>query len=329
MACLAVLLALPFLLGLGCALVQVWRGPARPSFSHARHVKEKKLECQDCHADFETSDKAGMPIPEICEPCHKGKDEGKPPLSRADAFLKDGQPDWSYVTRLSDEVIFSHQVHQKKGVACNQCHRGIEDSTQVTSRLALKMSDCVSCHALQGVSSDCAVCHRTIRKEVAPESHLLSWQEVHGRTVLADRGARDSCNLCHTESQCAACHLETPPRSHTNFWRQRGHGVAVRVDREECRTCHQVDFCDRCHRETAPRNHTGSFASALETHCLTCHTPLRNEACYVCHKGTPGHLQATPMPASHNPAMNCRQCHGVGQVLPHVDNGSDCTSCHR
>jgi hypothetical protein len=29
------------------------------------------------------------------------------------------------------------------------------------------------------------------------------------------------------------------------------------------------------------------------------------------------------------PSMNCRLCHGAGVPLPHVDNGSDCNSCHR
>jgi hypothetical protein len=62
---------------------------------------------------------------------------------------------------------------------------------------------------------------------------------------------------------------------------------------------------------------------------MGCHQPLGNESCAVCHKGTPSHALATPKPPGHNPAMNCRMCHGNGQPLPHFDNGDDCNSCHQ
>jgi len=54
------------------------------------------------------------------------------------------------------------------------------------------------------------------------------------------------------------------------------------------------------------------------------------ESCFVCHKGTPSHNLAPPMPAfpPHNAAMDCRSCHGVTAPLPHVDNGDSCTFCH-
>jgi hypothetical protein len=63
-------------------------------------------------------------------------------------------------------------------------------------------------------------------------------------------------------------------------------------------------------------------------HCLTCHEQLSESACSVCHKGTPDHRLAAPKPANHTAGLNCRQCHGHGQPLPHVDNGTDCNSCH-
>ena len=48
----------------------------------------------------------------------------------------------------------------------------------------------------------------------------------------------------------------------------------------------------------------------------------------VCHKDTRSHALAAPKPAWHTPAMNCRQCHGVSQPLPHVDKGDNCNLCH-
>lgn len=329
-AATAIVAALCVLVAAGCHLIEL-AAPTSPTFSHATHVKEKKLDCADCHSDYETSDQAGMPFMELCAPCHGAKDDAKPPLQRAAAFLKDskdGEPLWSQVTRLPDEVRFSHQVHHAKEVACAECHRGIEESTRVTDRLAIGKPECMDCHARRGISNDCAVCHETIRRDIAPASHRLNWLGVHGQHVRSDRRTRSDCNLCHTEDQCSSCHQEMAPRTHTNFWRQRGHGVATSIDRDDCRTCHQVDFCDRCHQDTAPRSHTGSFASSLQTHCLGCHTPLSGEPCLVCHKGTPSHFDAD-LPLDHNPGMNCRQCHGAGVAFRHVDNGDTCVACHR
>jgi hypothetical protein len=71
------------------------------------------------------------------------------------------------------------------------------------------------------------------------------------------------------------------------------------------------------------------FGSPQNTHCLSCHLPLQGEGCFTCHKGTPSHQTAAPMPANHLPSMNCRQCHGLTAPLPHPDNGSLCTACHK
>jgi hypothetical protein len=312
----------------GCHIFRLG-GPERPAFSHRFHVVEKKLDCADCHADYEESDEAGMPFPEICEPCHSDLDKGKPPLERASAlFPPEGEPAWTLVTKLPEEVIFSHRVHHEKKVECSECHRGVSESEAVSSRLAIGKPECMDCHARRGASNECAVCHQTIRKDVAPESHGLAWMRTHGQAVRSDRRTRSDCSLCHAEASCSSCHQEVPPQNHTNFWRQRGHGVAAAMDRDNCKACHQADYCERCHREVEPRSHMGTFASTMQTHCLSCHAPLSGESCGVCHRGTPSHFLAT-LPPSHNPGMNCRQCHGVGEPLPHVDNGDSCISCHR
>jgi hypothetical protein len=102
------------------------------------------------------------------------------------------------------------------------------------------------------------------------------------------------------------------------------------MDRESCAVCHQRDFCDRCHASTEPMNHVGAFGGTLSTHCLGCHFPLSaEEGCGVCHKATPSHLLAAPKPPDHVPGMNCLQCHGIQQPLPHVDKGDDCNTCHK
>ena len=75
-------------------------------------------------------------------------------------------------------------------------------------------------------------------------------------------------------------------------------------------------------------SHTGSFGGTTSNHCVGCHLPLATTECYTCHKSTPSHETATPLPAGHTAGMNCRMCHGHGQPLPHADKGDACSTCH-
>jgi hypothetical protein len=317
----------------GCMLFSGKGDPERPlAFDHAVHVKEG-LECTDCHAGASDSDEPGMPGAAQCQLCHANLDKDKPPEKRAASLFTDGKFQAVHASRLPDEVIFSHSAHVGRGTDCAACHRGIEASTRIGPGMRIGMDDCNACHAgkatPRGTSQECAVCHKEIRKDVAPPSHAQSWKKMHGQVA---RGAGDAiderCSLCHTESTCTTCHMSEMPGNHDNFWRIKGHGIAAEIDRVNCMACHRPDSCERCHADTLPLSHVGTWGAPLDTHCLSCHFPLQSETCVVCHKGTPSHQTATPLPPGHNPGMNCRQCHGVTQPLPHVDNGSTCTTCH-
>ena len=85
-----------------------------------------------------------------------------------------------------------------------------------------------------------------------------------------------------------------------------------------------------CHSQTPPVNHVGQWGGRRSLHCGSCHLPgLREEGCYLCHKGAPSHKSATPLPPDHLPGMDCRQCHGVSIRLPHFDNSDACSACHK
>lgn len=329
----------------GCAVVQelaIYRKrPVR--FSHATHGKRadagdgkagaagKKadLECADCHRKFTDSDDAGMPRPKSCRLCHKGREHFKQYLR---PFLVEGKVLWTQVTDLSDEIIFSHKLHHEKKVACENCHQGITTSTAVSAALRSSKDDCLDCHVTHKVSGECGVCHRSIDREWTPPSHRRNWKRFHGQVVRAGKNPpfANRCSLCHTDASCSSCHQDEPPRNHTSHWRHRGHGITAGIDRDNCATCHRTDFCDRCHRDTAPRNHTASWGSPRDRHCFTCHLPLQNEQCFVCHKSDPSHQAAPIMPGNtlhaKATAANCRACH-FG-TMRHGDNGDNCRLCH-
>lgn len=328
----ALALGAAFLALAGCVFFQ-GNGTVRRSFAFSHRVHtEQDIACTDCHLSAESNDEPGLPALGACKLCHTEIDKDKAADRKVDA-LYDGKSFKAVQrTQVAGDVMFPHLKHVGAGLECGACHVGIEKNEDALELPKVSMDACISCHAAKGASTDCATCHKEIRADVRPPSHGGNWTRMHGDVCKAgsDRSA-DRCQMCHQETSCASCHLTNPPQSHTQQWRRVGHGVAASLDRASCQTCHQPSTCETCHSETKPRSHVGTFGAPRDSHCLTCHEPLSGENCSTCHASAPSHSLATPKPASHNPAMNCRQCHLPGGTLPpmpHVDDGSNCNRCH-
>ncbi|HLX59853.1 MAG TPA: cytochrome c3 family protein [Planctomycetota bacterium] len=351
------LLSLPFcavvvaLIGLAGCEQHTDRGAPAPQdapyttrhvpFNHKVHVIGEEIKCDICHKTAAKEAAAGMPTFKSCNKCHEGIDAKKPPERSIQKFLVDGKAEFSHVTQLvsiaPDTIKFSHKTHVDAKLQCTTCHKGIDVSTTlIPSKIKLTMNQCIDCHSKQhvgeNVSNNCQICHTYIDRKWKPESHLVNWQKIHGRQAnFVTKGTTESCDLCHrNETMCIKCHRETPPSNHTNFWRERGHGVNADFDRAQCKVCHTEDSCLRCHQTIAPQSHKGTFDNK---HCLGCHFPLKEEGCITCHKNTNSHLQAArvPMNAVHAKAtaLLCRDCHFGPKLLPHADNGDNCLLCHK
>jgi hypothetical protein len=321
----------------GCILVGTLDPGEKPfAFSHSLHMAQSGLECNDCHSRWEDEEDPGMPRAAQCALCHAELDSTKPPERQVATLFGEEGYRAAGAVRQSAEIVFSHQSHATRAQDCNACHADVaRDDGELASRgesMRMSMDDCLTCH--EGIAgpaqADCAACHVEIRAGLAPPSHRANWKRYHGGVVRGRSEERsDMCALCHKPSECATCHSIELPENHNNYWRRRGHGLTASMDRDGCKTCHDEDSCNRCHEEIRPVSHTASWGEPTDRHCLSCHEPLRSTTCNVCHKSTPSHDTATPLPPDHTPAMNCRQCHGNGQPLPHVDNGQTCTSCHQ
>lgn len=315
----------------GCALYEALvPGEPRYAFSHARHVVDEGLACEDCHAPSEEGGLPSMPVAAQCNLCHQELDAEKPPERRIEVLLDGNKVKASRRGGLGGDVIFAHGQHLGAGLECASCHSTMETNTDVLTLPRAQMASCTDCHVERQLASDCATCHRQIRSDVAPAGHDALWTRTHGMTVRAGHeDTASDCSLCHTESSCTACHLSVMPQSHTDYWRRRAHGISASLDRSSCMTCHRDDSCVRCHSESRPSSHVGNFGGVTSRHCTGCHFPLEGESCATCHRATPSHDLATPKPPDHLPSMDCRMCHGAGQPLPHVDNGDNCNICHR
>lgn len=284
-----------------CSLWQVLNEEAPPPrFPHKAHVVEQEMPCADCHEPSEN--RAGMPKLSRCFECHELTPAGEKPdnanvqelLTRLQAA---GTEEPWEIQRFGDEVIFSHEAHAAKNIACARCHKGVEEN-QGTEPIAIPtMEDCISCHesytkeVISPIS--CSQCHKKIRENTPPESHRQNWKYGHGDEIaIADEVTRDRCALCHGKDGCSQCHQAEKPRDHTRFWSRTGHGQEADIDRDRCALCHKEDFCVRCHEETAPRSHTGGWGPSQNLHCVNCHLPFTASNCIVCHKSVPnGHPQ--------------------------------------
>lgn len=304
-----------------------------PTFPHDVHVATKQLACTFCHVTAKTADLPSMPPPELCAPCHDKKDVTQPFAQWTAAWFEDGgrfrrrsQPS------LAGDVVFRHGDHTGTArLACTECHTEIKDEREVPSSLPDWKRTCMDCHQRSGLDpSNCRSCHTQIDKDHLPQTHFHAWDQRHGDVVRSgDDQSQNRCELCHDQqSSCTNCHQNNPPKNHDNLFRLRTHGVLASIDRSRCYTCHRTDSCEECHGTTRPLSHRGGFGTSAQRHCNSCHFPLGDEGCAVCHRSTPSHQQAAPLPASHTASMNCRQCHGNGQALPHPDGGHPCTICH-
>jgi len=119
-----------------------------------------------------------------------------------------------------------------------------------------------------------------------PPSHDLSWLQRHGAVSKINL---EECVQCHKDqTTCIQCHQEVAPRNHTPTWAKTGHGLEARWDRSSCTACHKEDSCVECHLHTVPSSHRpgwlGTGTGLQNRHCATCHYPIQETTCFVCHK---------------------------------------------
>lgn len=329
---LALFLMLALVALAGCALIgSIWDGEKPFVFPHGIHYEDEGLDCSDCHLTVWDEDSPGTPNLRQCMLCHEDIDAEKPPERAITAFFVGNDFQAQQLGALSGDIVFSHLLHADSDFECSACHVGIETNESVSDLPVPTMVACTECHEGNQVAADCTTCHSELDVGVSPQTHAHNWLGTHGKVVRAESQLTvNDCTMCHTRATCVTCHQDEPPQNHNNFFRIRGHGVVASMDRQNCATCHRSDFCDRCHSEAQPLSHFSAWGSPVNLHCNSCHFPLASpgQSCFVCHKGAPSHDLATPMPPSHDPAWNCRQCHGMGQPLPHPDPGTSCTVCH-
>ncbi len=135
--------------------------PAQPiAFSHRLHAGHKAIDCYYCHSYVERSLHPGLPPVEKCLHCHNYIIANHPEIRKEHNFYNTLTPTpWRKVFYLPEHVVFNHQRHIKKEIACEKCHGQVKQMDRLNAH-RFKMGFCVECHKQNKANLDCwLACH--------------------------------------------------------------------------------------------------------------------------------------------------------------------------
>lgn len=136
-------------------------GPAQPiPFSHRLHAGHKAIDCRFCHPYVDQSIHPGLPPVEKCLYCHTYIIANHPEIRKEhDYFNSDTPTPWIKVNELHEHVLFNHERHIKKEIACESCHDEVRQMDRLKGK-RFEMGFCIECHRERKANLDCwLACH--------------------------------------------------------------------------------------------------------------------------------------------------------------------------
>ena len=136
-------------------------GPEQPiPFSHNVHSGVKQIQCQYCHPYVAFSNFPGIPPVEKCLHCHDHIIANHPWIQKEHQYFNTATPTpWIKVNYVAEHVLFNHQRHINKKVACQECHGEVQNLQRLPTK-NWRMGECVECHRERGANLDCwLACH--------------------------------------------------------------------------------------------------------------------------------------------------------------------------
>lgn len=136
-------------------------GPEQPiPFSHRLHAGHKSIQCEFCHPYVGRSKHPGLPAVEKCLYCHNYIIANHPWIQKEHEYFNTRTPTpWKKVYYLPEHVLFNHQRHIRKNVACQECHGQVQAQDRLVGH-RFKMGFCIGCHRERGANIGCwLACH--------------------------------------------------------------------------------------------------------------------------------------------------------------------------
>ncbi len=130
------------------------------AFSHRLHAGIKAIDCRFCHPYVERSIDPGLPPVEKCLYCHNYIIANHFEIRKEHNYFNTRTPTpWRKVYYVPEHVLFKHQRHIKREIACETCHGNVKQMDRLKDH-RFKMGFCVQCHREKGANLDCwLACH--------------------------------------------------------------------------------------------------------------------------------------------------------------------------
>ena len=188
---------------------------AAQPFSHRLHRK-LGLECLSCHPQAAVSAVVTdnlLPSREACAACHKEVTLRSPAASLLTKFSHAQHVGFGNIAPVIAAAIDGKTYvsppgdirrHLNSKNACAACHRGIEESDQVTRAHLPQMADCIVCHPKIDPPFSCRQCHAP-GPHLMPADHTANLVDTHSSGKL--KLDKASCVVCHGRRfTCLGCH---------------------------------------------------------------------------------------------------------------------------
>ena len=151
------------LIGTGVWLYKTWEVTQPLPFNHKLHV-DFGITCVACHIGAEDGVRASIPNVETCALCHtEGKEGPKTPPDLEEYIKERREIPWKKIYESPEHVRFSHKRHvEMAGLECKVCHGdvGMMEKAVARQKVPLNMTNCLSCHAKEKITTDCMACHK-------------------------------------------------------------------------------------------------------------------------------------------------------------------------
>ncbi len=301
-------------------------------FNHGQHLALGQ-DCVVCHSKISTSRSSrdnNFPGGATCDGCHGSRHphmvetrgakapDASPSCATCHTHVVDGTKVTASLRAPTPRLLFNHELHGSRGIACEQCHGDMKNVRLATNQQLPREAICLDCHDGKTASDRCQTCHlsdrqgklvtRDVGDHLAPSlvprgrsshgaEHDLAFVEDHAGVA---KGNPELCAGCHGEAFCQDCHngVVRPMRLHAGDYLTT-HALDAKARLSDCDSCHrgQTD-CRGCHERLGLgrgpesrfgvgsnlRFHPEGWAGTLGTRQEHAFAAQRNlNACVACH----------------------------------------------
>ncbi len=129
-------------------------------FSHRVHAGVKNIQCRYCHPYVDYSNHPGIPPVEKCLHCHNYIIANHPWIKEEHRYYNTQTPTpWRKANYLAEHVLFNHQRHIRRNLACKECHGQVEQMDRIRGKY-FYMEFCIQCHRERNANLGCwLACH--------------------------------------------------------------------------------------------------------------------------------------------------------------------------